>query len=233
MPSRKWPRGCAQPCCAPEPGAGGLPWLGEGCRAGAGGWDGDRQAAMQLRRGPAAHTCPPGHSQRHSPPTSTAFRTPPILPKHLSAQAEVGMRHISVNHHPTPPPHRPEPALLPPAALPPPGGSRPPASKGLRGPRASGRQWLEQTRAGEVLAAGSEPGEAAKPSSAKRVGVSPRQQPGRGPATGLDMADGSPSHRPVTPPRSGLPGDTSGAGGGGQRNVDMVGVPGQSPTSQG
>lgn len=49
---------------------------------------------------------------------------------------------------------------------------------------------------GEALAAGSEPGEAAKPSSAKRVGVSPRQQPGRGPATGLDMAD-----VPVTLPR--------------------------------
>jgi len=129
------------------------------------------------------HACAPLGTAGGTAPCQAQLSVSPIPPTHLLVQAEVGTRPISMSHPPSPPPPCPEP------------GSQPPAAKGLRGPRASGTQRLEQTR---VLAVGSGPREAAKPSSAKGVGVSPRQQPGRG----LDMA---PSRRPVTPPRSPSP----------------------------
>lgn len=135
------------------------------------------------------------------------------------------MRHIGVNHSPTPPPCRPEPALLPPWLCPP-GGSRPPTAKGLKGPRDSRRQRLEQTRAGEALAAGSEPREAAKP---KRVGVSPRHQPGRGLSMGLDTADCPRCAAPSPHLARGCQGQAVGWEGGDGGTLAWWGSPGRAP----
>lgn len=63
-----------------------------------------------------------------------------------------------------------------------------------------------------------------KLSLAKRGGVSPHQQPGRGTGTGAGYGQQSPSFHHVTPPRSGLPGDTSGGGTGGQGDAGTGGT---------
>lgn len=107
-------------------------------------------------------------------------------------------------------------------------------AQGLPAPRFQGvkgakSQRLEQTQAGEALAAGSEPWEAAKPSSAKRVGVSPRQQPGRGPATGLDMANGPRHAAPSSHLTRGCQGTPVRWGGGDGGTQARWGSPGRAP----